>query len=195
MKVKLIQHFICRVVSPIYIKPLQNWSSISATNIIIIIICRVLPSRALPFPQQAAKRLCSGLVSRLCALCNPKFSRLRSAVARESNRPLTTSQRAGNYCSQRPSMVLVIFATLDACTSRRLLNHLWHWDVHQVVIYFHDGEMRCIRSNELHLQVLGKCLCLYFIMEEGQYISLKQVEFLVQPRVSVPSIPQWSLLM
>lgn len=70
-------------------------------------------------------------------------------TATSSNRPLPTSWRAGNHCSNGSGMVLV---TSTACNvSKQLesscLNHLWYSEVHRASVYFLAGDMHCIAGN------------------------------------------------
>lgn len=116
----------------------------------------MLLSGALPFSQHTGNCFCSGLVC-LLAVCKPSSMGAGqvhcscSCVVRASNRPLPISYRVENHRLQDPGMVLVTFAASDDTSKLSYLkflftwlNHLQHWNVHHVRVYFCFGGMHFI---------------------------------------------------
>lgn len=135
-------------------------------------------------------------VSRPCI--NQKFNGIRSASTILVH--VWPFWRTGNHCSQDSGAVLYTFGAGNVSAQQKppCLNHLQHWNVLRVVVYFRVGDMRCIRNAQyflkatplpgtrLRFQVFSKRSGLFSTQEHAQNIWLKHAEFRVQPNVILP---------
>lgn len=142
-----------------------------------------------------ANCLCSGLVSRPGLVLRPCTTQEFISVAWESERPILTLLFRRPWHGLR-HLHSTCFQTVDIS----LLEASPTLEVHHAVVYsrFGHGDMNCTEIMQYLLETLllettghylhffGKCRCLLSVQEEGQYMSLKQVEFPIQPDVNIP---------